>query len=249
MYNFLKKDTKNFAETLVTKKVSIVLPPDFTTMDVNIKVRIRDKAKELFLRYGIRSVSMDDIAQQLGMSKKTIYQYFTDKNELVDSVVDDDVQEMQMECIGDRNLAHDAIEEIFLTVDRITEQFRNLNPMVVYDLEKFHTRSYQRFMEHKNKFLLQIIHRNLEWGVREGLYRPEINVDVLSKYRLESMMIAFNMDLYPPSKYNLADVTRDILEHFVFGIASLKGFRLILKYQKKRNKKANHYETVSGKAK
>src|ERR1044072_1725778 len=72
---------------------------DFMITEANTKVRIRDKAKELFLRYGIRSVSMDDIANQLGMSKKTIYQYYTDKNELVDAVVEDDVQGLQGDCM------------------------------------------------------------------------------------------------------------------------------------------------------
>jgi hypothetical protein len=104
-------------------------------------------------------------------------------------------------------------------------------------------------MEHKNKFLLQIIRRNLEWGVKEGLYRPEIDVEVLCRFRLESMMIAFNMDLYPPSKFNLAEVTKEIIEHFVFGIASLKGYKLILKYQQKRTKNIHQYENTSGKAK
>jgi len=70
--------------------------------------------------------------------------------------------------------------------------------------------------------------------VREGLYRPEINIDVLAKFRLESMMIPFNMDLYPPSKYQLADVSRETIEHFVFGVASLKGYKLILKHQQKK---------------
>lgn len=236
-------------ETLVTLKVSIVLRPIFMMMEVNTKERIREKANELFMRYGIRSVSMDDIAAQLGMSKKTIYQYYTDKNDLVDSVVDDEVQGMQTDCNNCSQQAKDAVDEIFITVDRIVEQFRNMNPMVVYDLEKFHVRSYQRFMEHKNKFLLQIIKRNLEWGIEEGLYRPEINVDVLAKFRLESMMIAFNIDLYPPSKYNLAEVTTAIIEHYVFGVASMKGYKLILKYQQNRNKKVKQYETVPGKAK
>ncbi len=218
-------------------------------MEPTVKVRIRDKAKELFLRYGIRSVSMDDIAAQLVMSKKTIYQYFADKNELVDAVVDDEVQTMQTECLQDSQRAGDAIEEIFITVDRIMGQFRNLNPGIIYDLEKFHVRAYQRFMEHKNKFLLQIIRRNLEWGVKEGLYRPDINIDVLAKFRLESMMIAFNMDLYPPSKYNLAEVTKEIIEHFLFGIASLKGYNLIVECQQNRTKNIHQYESTSGKDK
>jgi AcrR family transcriptional regulator len=213
-------------------------------VEINTKDRIKQKAKELFMRYGIRSVSMDDIATQLGISKKTIYQYFTDKDELVDAVVDEDVKTMQMECLETGRVAKDAVDEIFLIVDRILEQFRNMNPMVIYDLEKFHVRAYQRFMEHKTKFLLQMIRKNLEWGVKEELYRPDINIDVMSKFRLESMMIPFNIDLYPPSRYNLADVTTDIMEHFVFGVASLKGYKLILKYQRTRNKKVNQYETL-----
>jgi len=223
--------------------------PDIMITEANTKVRIRDKAKELFLRYGIRSVSMDDIANQLGMSKKTIYQYYTDKNELVDAVVEDEVQDMQQDCMKCGEHAKDAIEEIFLTVDQVVEQLSNMNPMVLFDMEKFHIRAYQRFMEHKNKFLLQIIRKNLEWGVKEGLYRPDVDVDVLSKFRLESMMMPFNIDLFPPSRYKLSDVTKIIIEHYVYGVASLKGHKLILKYQQHRNKNAKNYETESGKHK
>jgi Transcriptional regulator len=192
---------------------------------------------------------MDDIANQLGMSKKTIYQYFTDKNELVDAVVDEEVSDMQNDCLQSKEAARDPIEEIFLTVDKIVEQLGNMNPMVLYDLEKFHVRAYQRFMEHRNRFLLQIIRQNIEWGIREELYRSDIDVDVISKFRLESMMIPFNIDMFPPSKYKLADVTKIIIEHFVFGLASLKGHKLILKYQQHRIKNAKNYETETGKHK
>jgi AcrR family transcriptional regulator len=217
--------------------------------ETNTKVRIREKANELFLRYGVRSVSMDDIANQLGMSKKTIYQYFTDKNELVDAVVDEEVKDMQNDCMQSSEAARDPIEEIFLTVDKLVEQLGNMNPMVLYDLEKFHVRAYQRFLEHRNRFLLQIIRKNIEWGIKEELYRSDIDVDVISKFRLDSMMIPFNIDLFPPSKYKLADVSKIIIEHFVFGLASLKGHKLILKYQQHRIKKAKNYETETGKHK
>jgi len=237
---------KNRMETCVTKKVSIVLPP---LMEVNVKVRIREKARELFMRYGIRSVSMDDIAAQLGMSKKTIYQYFADKNELVMEVMEAEIVTMQSECLQDSQRATNAVDEIFIMVDRITEQFRSMNPVIIYDLEKFHVRAYQRFLEYRNKFLLDIIRKNLQWGVKEGLYRPEIDIELLAKFRLESMMIAFNIDLFPPSKYNLAQVTREIIEHFVYGVASPKGYKLILKCQQKRSKNINEYENISGKVK
>lgn len=204
---------------------------------MEIKQRIREKATELFFRYGIRSISMDDIATQLGMSKKTIYQSFADKDELVEDVVDAEISKMQEECLLTQGQSTNAVEEIFLTMEMVQEQFRNLNPVLIYDMQKFHIRSYQRFMDHKNRFLLEIIRANLTKGIREGLYRPDLEVDVLSKFRLESMMIPFNMDLFPPSKYNLADVTQVIMEHFLFGVATEEGFRLILKYQKEQYKK------------
>jgi hypothetical protein len=84
-------------ETLVTKKVSIVLPP---IMIIEAKERILLKAKALFMQYGIRSVSMDDIANSLGMSKKTLYQYYADKDELVDAVVEQHINEIQCDCLG-----------------------------------------------------------------------------------------------------------------------------------------------------
>jgi AcrR family transcriptional regulator len=209
---------------------------------MEIRDRIKSKADELFMRYGIRSVSMDDIAAHLGMSKKTIYQYFSDKDELVDAVVQEDIKEIQHDCNTCTADARDAVEEIFLTMERIVEQFRNMNPMVIYDLEKFHFRSYKKFMEHKNRFLLEIIRNNLEKGIAEGLYRPEINADVMAKFRLESMMMPFNIDLFPPTRYNLADVTKEIIVHFLYGIASLKGYQLILKYQSEFSKKISHAE-------
>ncbi len=77
------------------------------TAEPNTKVRIRQKADELFTKYGIRSVSMDDIANALGMSKKTIYQYFVDKDELVEAVLEADINQMQTDCTS---IAVDARE-------------------------------------------------------------------------------------------------------------------------------------------
>jgi hypothetical protein len=79
-----------------------------------------------------------------------------------------------------------------------------------------------------------VIRKNIERGIREELYRSEINTDILSKFRLETMMIAFNMNIFPPRKYNLAEVTLEIIEHYLYGLATLKGHKLILKYKQER---------------
>jgi AcrR family transcriptional regulator len=223
-------------ETLVTLKVSIVLPTEIVIMEA--KERILEKAHELFMQYGIRSVSMDDIANSLGMSKKTLYQYFIDKDELVEAVVDGHIMIMQTDCADCRKEAKNAVHEIFITMENIIEQLSNMNPMVLNDLAKFHFKAYQRFREHKDKFLAKIIRDNIEWGKKEELYRPDINTDVMSKFRLESMMIPFNISVFPPGKYNLAAISGQIIEHFVYGLVTIKGHKLILKY--KQEKKSSH---------
>src|SRR5574338_757430 len=207
-------------------------------MDTEIKESIQSKAHELFINYGIRSVSMDDIAAQLGMSKKTVYQYFNDKDELVDAAVDEEVKKGQRDCMECFGKARDAVEEIFLTMENIVEQFHNMNPTVLYDLEKFHYISYRKLLKHKNEFLLEVIRKNIKRGIKEELFRPEINADILSRFRLESMMIAFNLDVFPPRKYNLAEVTVEIIEHYLYVLATIKGHKLILKYKKEKKSQA-----------
>lgn len=198
------------------------------------KDRILLKAHSLFLQYGVRSVSMDDIANQLGMSKKTLYQYYADKDELVHAVVDTHLCGMQEECVASTEDAKDAVHEIFLTMVRLMEQFAHMNPMLLNDLEKFHFRAFSRFREYRDGFLLQIVRKNILWGIEQELYREDLNVDILSKFRLQSMMMTFDVSLFPPGKYNLGETTAIILEHYLYGLATIKGHRLIQKYHQQR---------------
>ena len=219
-------------ETSVTKKVSLVLPPMF----IDVKERILLKAKALFMQYGIRSVSMDDIANSLGMSKKTLYQYYADKDELVEAVVEQHISSIQGDCIGSREKAKDAIHEIFMTMAMIKDEFNNMNPMMLFDMEKFHPRSFEKFTKYKDQFLAQIIRDNIEWGIKDELYRPDINIDIMVKFRLLSIMIPFNITVFSPGKYNLAEVSDHIISHFVYGLSTIKGHKLIQKYSQQDQK-------------
>lgn len=209
---------------------------------MEIKDRIKQKAHDMVMQYGIRSVSMDDIANALGMSKKTIYQYYSDKDELVDAVVDDELRKGQSDCEKSRSASKDALDEMVLTMNQVQEQFRNMNPVVLYDLEKFHPKAFQKFLKHKHEFLYHMVRENIERGIKEELYRPDLNVDVLSRYRLDSMMIAFNLNVFPPGKYHLAEVTAIIMENFVYGLTSTKGHKLFFKYRNELTKKSSANE-------
>ncbi|HMD01127.1 MAG TPA: TetR/AcrR family transcriptional regulator, partial [Ferruginibacter sp.] len=153
------------------------------------KERIRKTAHDLMMQYGIRSISMDDIAAALGMSKKTIYQYYADKDELVDEVISGIIKFNQECCEHDRQRADNAIHEIFLAVEFMMEIFRSMNNSLLFDMQKYHPAAFQRFAKHKNDYLYNIIKENLLRGIKEELYRPDIKVDILSRFRVESVII------------------------------------------------------------
>jgi AcrR family transcriptional regulator len=219
-------------ETLVTKIVSIVLCPL-----MEVKERILVKAHELFNRYGIRSVSMDDIAAQLGMSKKTLYQYYADKEELVSGVFVGVLNENKTRCMADRKQAENAVHEIFLAFDMVQDMFAQMNPVVVFDLQKYHPAVYVKVHEHKYGFLYQMIKSNLEKGIKEELYRPEMDVDVLTRYRIEGVMLPFNSDIFPNNRTQLIHIEQQLTEHFLYGVVTSKGQKLIRKYKNQRTKK------------
>ena len=223
-------------ETRVTKKVSLVLRSIMIEIQDTV-VRIRQKADELFMQYGLRSVSMDDIANGLGISKKTIYLYYADKDELVNAVMGAIIKKNQETCDFDRNSAVNAVHEIFLAMDLVKELFRSMNPSLLFDMQKYYPGAFKMFSEHKNDYLYGLIRENLIRGLKEELYRPDLNIEVLSRYRVESITLPFYPDFHTKVKLGLAEIEEELTIHFLYGLVSNKGYKLILKYQEDRNKK------------
>ena len=196
--------------------------------------RILEKATELFMRSGIRAVSMDEIASQTGISKKTIYQFYKDKDELVDAVMQSEEQSIHQDSKECLEQSENAVEEILLTLSRVYARFSKMNPVVISDMQRFHAKAHNRFQKLKYEHLNNVIQDNIQRGIQEGLYRKSLNIEVITKYRLESIMIPFNLNVYPSSEYSLADVAKELMEHFLFGLATLKGHELILKYKEQK---------------
>jgi AcrR family transcriptional regulator len=207
--------------------------------------RIQHKAAELFLLYGIRSITMDEIALQLGISKKTIYQFYADKNELVSAVIEKILDHNRDCCQSYRKVARNAVHEVFLAMEMVQEMFENMNPSMLFDLEKYHPASFENFIQYRNNFLFRIIRDNLEWGIKEELYRDDINTEIVTLIRLETIMLPFTKTIFSRPKFRMAEVQQQLIEQFLFGVASLKGYRLILKYKEERNNKISQDENQS----
>jgi TetR/AcrR family transcriptional regulator, cholesterol catabolism regulator len=199
--------------------------------------RIKHKAHALFMQYGLRSVSMDDIAGGLGMSKKTIYQFYQDKDALVDDVITTVINHNQFCCDNDKLKSQDAIHEIFLAIDMMLEMFKSMNPSILFDMHKYYPKAFQIFLKHRDDYLFGIIKDNIKRGIEEGLYRAELKIEVMARFRVESMMLPFNPDFQSKVKESLVGVEEEITLHFLYGLVSPKGYKLALKYLENRNSK------------
>ena len=146
-----------------------------------------------------------------------------------------DMLKFNRNCCEDyRSRAQNAIHEVFLAMDMLQVIFNNMNPSLLYDIQRNHPLTYEKFREFKYGYLFHIVKDNVNRGIKEELYRNEVNPDIVAKVRLETMMFPFNEELFPRTKFPMVMLHQQLIEYFLFGIASLKGYKLITKYQKER---------------
>lgn len=193
---------------------------------MDTKERIITKADELFFRYGVRAVTMDDIAQELGISKKTIYQHFEDKDSIVYDVAFKSFENDKCELMAIYKEAENPIEEILISIEYLRKNIANMNPMIMHDIRKYYPKVWSLYGEHKQFYLKEAIVRNMKEGIEQGLYRSDINIDILSKLRLEQVELAFDQEVYPFSKYNAFEVQEVFIDHFLRGIMTEKGLAI-----------------------
>jgi TetR/AcrR family transcriptional regulator, cholesterol catabolism regulator len=216
-------------ETCKTKKVSIVLCPISKYMSVEEK--ILKGAEELFFKYGVRSVTMDDIARHLGMSKKTIYQSFKEKDEIVHRLMQSHIKKDECTFTETYAKATNVVEEVFNMMRNITEIFSRINPLLFYELQKYYPQSWKLMKDFKEEFVQKMVEQSLEKGKKDGYVRQDVNTRILSRLRMEEVELAFNPAVYPADKFSIVEVQLTLVEHFLYGICTLKGHKLINKYK------------------
>jgi TetR/AcrR family transcriptional regulator, cholesterol catabolism regulator len=203
--------------------------------EIHIKEKILKGAEDLFMKYGIRSISMDDIARHLSVSKKTLYQHFADKEDIVTMTCQAHLDRNSKEFNSVRDRSKNAIEELANLSTCLKRNMEDLNPSLLFDLQKYHPKAWSVWLNHKNKFIRESVARNLKQGIEEGYFRPEINPDIIAAMRLELVQLAFNEEVFPREKFRLADVQMEMFEHFVYGLVTEKGRKLYQKYKEKVN--------------
>ena len=179
------------------------------------------------MRYGIKSITMDDVSRELGISKKTLYQFVENKNDLVMKVMELHIQEEKEECFEQSEKSADAIDEMFLVMEANTQQMQQMKSNIVYDLQKYHHEVWEKLQEFIQGFLYGIVRKNLERGVQEGLYRPGFDVDIVAKFHIALSLLLFDETLFPQHTYKKELLFKEYLMHYLYGIVSEKGLQVL----------------------
>lgn len=195
------------------------------------RIKILTSAESLFRKYGTRSISMDDLAHELNMSKKTIYESFADKNEIVYQVIAAFKKQLEglVEAIIDKpaNPVHQLVR-IFICLTSIV---RETNPSLIYDLQKYHENVWLILQGFRDDFLVSKVKAVLLDGIRKQYFSPTLDVNFYATFFLAAVQLSGNEKLFPPAKYSQQALTINLLDCLLVGIGTKKGSRAYEKHK------------------
>lgn len=187
---------------------------------MNIQDTLLKSAFELFLKYGIKSVSMDDISKNLGISKKTIYTFVENKEELINNVVETHLKQDQIDIATITENSTDAIDEMVSITKHILGFLRKMTPSLIYDLKKYHHGVWTKIESKHFIFIQDVINKNLIRGQQEGVYRQDLDATIISKlYVLQSNTIT-DEDQFPLATFNRVVLFQEMIRYHLHGIVS-----------------------------
>ncbi len=184
-------------------------------------------AEKLFMRYGIRSVSMDDIAKELGMSKKTLYQYVENKGDLIESIFENRIDSEKCDMADIIAGAEDAVQEMVQIGNYVIEKLRQLSPNIMFDLQKYYPGTWKKMESLQLKHVYSLIYKNILRGKEEGVYRSNIDPDIVAKLYVAKTSMVVDQDLFPVHQYNMEKLFRQYISYHLHGILSSRGLELM----------------------
>lgn len=191
------------------------------------RLEILERTTAVYMKYGIKSVTMDDLARELGMSKKTIYKYFDDKNDLVRSIVEMKVEMDKAICLNCQQQSENAIDDLITFSKLIVEHFGNVNPAVVYEMRKYYQEAWQVMENHKWQFALSQITKNMQRGIDEGIYRSNIDIKIISRLYVASIDNMLNPEIFPWPEFKFQQVFNEMIRFHIKGIANETGIKYL----------------------
>lgn len=197
-------------------------------MDKDIENRVIERASELFSRHGIKAITMDYIASDMGISKRTLYEMFTDKDSLLIKTIErgENLQKKEKETISQK---YSNAFELNLELYKSTlHRLRRVNRNYLGDLKRYHPKVWALLEKNKEENMRERIQLT-ELGIEEGFIRPELNSEVLNLLLQAQFEVLLNSEVVVNGRYDFAEVFETIVMNYARGIATPKGLKLLEK--------------------
>jgi AcrR family transcriptional regulator len=178
---------------------------------------------ELFMRLGIKSLTMDDVARELGISKKTLYQFVESKDDLVNKVIEMHLTEECSRSEEVASVAKDALDEMLIVVKENIGDMQRMKANIIFELQKYHRDAWELLQEYQRGFLYKVVRDNLERGIREGYYRNDFDVDITAKLHLAQSFAIFDESWFPKPPYSGETLFREAMTLYLHSVLSEKG--------------------------
>ncbi len=216
-------------ETLLLKIVSIVYKYIIFAIMEEKKAEIIERTTMVYMRNGIKSVTMDDLARELGISKKTIYKHFEDKDHLVCSIIENKIKMEKEMCNNCTTASENALEEMLAVSKSVVENIGNINPSVFYDLQKYHIDAWKIIDEHKWNFVLQMMIENIKRGIDENIYRSDLNFEIIGRQYVVATDMIMNHEIYPWPTFKIDELFEEVMRFQLNGMVNENGRKILNK--------------------
>ena len=222
-------------ETISRFKVSISKKVYLCKKNHMDKRTIIGRASKLLMRHGIRSVTMDDLSRDLKISKKTLYKYFDNKADLIRQVTQEEIEIEKEEIERIERKSTNAIEGMVLVNEYVEVVFKKMNSSLMYDLNKYYHDCWQDVEDFHRGYIYDKIMMNLDRGVKEGLYRQDLKVDIIARLFIEmSLLNSLRSEDFGHDHHT---VCRENFHYHMHGVATAAGLKLFYEILSKRNSK------------
>jgi len=187
---------------------------------------ILEKTSRIFQTYGIKSVSMDDICKELKISKKTLYQYVDNKTDLLKNTIDHQFYQDNVKIKHVLNQNYNAIDTLIEISKLIHEDLKDLKPNVImFDLKKYYPETLENLIDKKRRIFYDYIKNNLNQGISEGLYREDLNIDLITRLYIRKMEDMHDPEGFLNGDYDFEKIFEVMFDNHIRGIANEKGIR------------------------
>lgn len=197
---------------------------------------ILDRVLSLFKRYGFRRVTMDDIANELGVSKKTIYHDFRDKDDLISRVIDFDLDQSRSILEGVYQSSSKALDELFMVNQKIHMVRACYSPTFYYDLRRYSPEIYRRWIGDKRQNMYDLITQNLQKGKLEGVYRQEIDESIIGRLYMARIEMLDSNEIIEEIDSRSSNFMKEVFSYHLHGICNHKGLEILSQIEDEQDK-------------